>query len=323
MFDLFCFLLLLLLLLLFFISKSDDSDNDIVYSNNRKGSPKLNKKPTDYRSTSPPFNKRTTDFRSTSPPFGKKTTDFRSGSPPFNKKTTDFRSTSPPFNKKTTDFRSTSPTFNKKTTDFRSTSPSLNKKSSDFRSTLTSTKLPSLDLNKTKGKSFGNETYDESDDDDRTRSNMRPNISRSDYDTYDRDHSLNQTNSTALNGFNKKKKVIGASNQTTTTTTTNNNNNNTSIKKPNTNEIKSFRSSYETLPEEAPWSSSSIKTTKPDDISSRSFTKPTFSNDALKRTSPLINDIKPYSSGSTIKRDNFSDEDDDLYGKQKSKVIYL
>lgn len=127
---------------------------------------------------------------------------------------------------------------------------------------------------------------------------------------------MNQINSTSTNGFNKKKKVIGAA--------ANQNNNNTSIKKPSSDEPKSFRSSYEPFPEDTPWSSSrTTKTTKPDDIITRSFAKPLLTNDPIKRMSPLVHDIKPYGSGSLLKRDNLSDDDDDLYGKQKTKVNYF
>jgi hypothetical protein len=106
--------------------------------------------------------------------------------------------------------------------------------------------------------------------------------------------------------LNKKKKVTGITNQDT----------NVSMKKSTDNEPKSFRSTYEPYPEEAPWSS---KTTKSDDITSRLYTKPSITNDPTKRISPLVHDTKSYASGLTSKRGNLSD-DDDFMGKQKSKV---
>jgi len=116
---------------------------------------------------------------------------------------------------------------------------------------------------------------------------------------------------TSTSGINKKKKVIGATG----------NSNDVPIKKLNSNEPKSFRSQYEPFPEQAPWSSPTIKTTKPDDNTSRLYTKPLLTNDLTKRTiSPLVHDTKPYNSSSISKRNNFSDDDDDFNQKQKLKV---
>jgi hypothetical protein len=187
-------------------------------------------------------------------------------------------------------------------TNRKASPPPYNRNNTDYRSTINSTKLPNLDLNKTKTKTSGHETYDEDDDDIRSR----PNISRSIYDNNDH----NQSNLTSTSGFNKKKKVIGATG------------NDVSIKKSNSNEPKSFRSSYEPFPEEAPWSSSTIKTTKPDDNISKFYTKPLLTNDSTKRTmSPLVHDTKPYNSSSITKRSNRSDDDDDDFNqKQKLKV---
>ena len=172
-----------------------------------------------------------------------------------------------------------------------------------------SIKLPTLDLNKTKGKRSGNETYSESDHDDDRTTPSRPNITRSTADADRRDQS---TTSTAT-GFNKKKKLIGAS--------TGNNDNDLSTKKSDDNQPKSFRSSYEGYPEESPWSAGK-KPTKPDDLSSRSFNKPSANSDFNKRTtSPLVHDTKPYGSSSLSNRKKGSDDDDDEFnGKPKPKV---
>ncbi len=111
--------------------------------------------------------------------------------------------------------------------------------------------------------------------------------------------------------MNKKKKVIGVASS----------NHDVTSKKSNDHEPKSFRSSYEPFPEETPWSLSSKKTTKPDDIISRSYIKPPITSDSTKRMmSPLVHDTKSYNIPSISKRDNLSDDDDSFNRKQKIKV---
>jgi len=190
-------------------------------------------------------------------------------------------------------------------------SPPFNKKNTDYRSTITSTKLPNLDLNKTKTKTSGHETHSASDDDDGIGSRSRPNISRSDYAINDRNRSFNQPNLTSTTGIDKKKKVIGTTSY----------NNDLPIKKSNDNEPKPYRSPYQKFPDDAPGSSSTIKTTKPGDIASRPYAKPVITHDPTKRImSPLVHDTKLYSSGSISKRDNLSDDDNDFNRKQNLKV---
>ena len=193
----------------------------------------------------------------------------------------------------------------------RPKSPQTMKKSTDYRQMTNSMKLPTLDLNKTKGKQSGNQTYSESDHEDDTPARSRQNYSRP---TVDSDRRDTPTASSAAGGLNKKKKLIGASSES--------HDNDLSTKKSNDSQPKSFRSSYEPFPEESPWSASGKKTTKPDDLSARSFGKPSTSSDFNKRTtSPLVHDIKPYGSGALSKRDKDSgDEDDDFNGKAKLKV---
>jgi hypothetical protein len=197
----------------------------------------------------------------------------------------------------------------------RANSPPLNKKTPDYRSTKIPTTLPSLDLNKIKQKPSGYETYSENDDDDDIiRSRSRSNLPRPESDRTDRSRSLNPPNIPAASGLNKKKKVIGAVNS----------NNDLPYKKPNTNEPKSFRSTYEPFPEEALWSSSKPKTTKNDsNIPPTSYLRPSITNDLTKRSiSPLIHDTKLSNSGSLSKRNNPSD-DDDFSRREKAKVKYL
>jgi hypothetical protein len=93
------------------------------------------------------------------------------------------------------------------------------------------------------------------------------------------------------------------------------------MKKPNDNEPRAFRSTYESFPEETPWSlSSTLKTTKSDDMLPRLYTKPSITNDTRKRDmSPLVRDTKPFTNGSISRRDKGSD-DDDFNRQQKSKV---
>lgn len=192
----------------------------------------------------------------------------------------------------------------------RPKSPQTTKKSTDYRQMTNSVKLPILDLNKTKGKQSGNQTYSESDHEDDTPARSRANFSRPTVDS-DR-HDIPTTSSAG--GMNKKKKLIGASSGS--------HDNDLSTKKSNDSQPKSFRSSYEPFPEESPWSASGKKVGKPDDLSARSFGKPSTSSDFNKRTtSPLVHDTKPYGSSALSKRDKDSgDEDDEFNGKGKLKV---
>lgn len=178
---------------------------------------------------------------------------------------------------------------------------------------MNSNKLPSINLNKNKPKTSARDTYSEDDDDDdNTRSRSRPNIPALDLDSSYPNRSLSQSNATSTNGL-KKKKVIGATTGSKDFST----------KRLNDDEPKSFRSSYEPFPEETALSSSPKKTTKTDDFLSKPYSKPSTTNDPLKRfTSPLVNDLKSYNSGSTSKGAYFSDDDDDYNQKQKNKVKY-
>ncbi len=198
----------------------------------------------------------------------------------------------------------------------RGGSPPLSKKTTDYRGTNPLGKLPNLDLNKTQKKRPGNETFSESDHEDRdTLSNLRSNYSRPAIDTKQRDQSFNLPSVTSTGSFNQKKKVPGSTGFA----------NDISTKKSNENELKSFRSSYEQLSEEAPFSTGLKKTTKYDDLASRSYTKPTLTTDLSKRiNSPLIHDAKPFNSSTTQKRANASDDDDDEFNlKSKPKVIRI
>ncbi|CAF2396261.1 unnamed protein product [Rotaria sp. Silwood2] len=188
----------------------------------------------------------------------------------------------------------------------RSLSPPLNKFNTDYRSITNSTRLPALDLNKTKPKTSGRETYSEDDDDDddvnNIRSRLRPVVSPINSDNTTRNRSLNQLNTSTTNTLNKKKKLTGPPSS----------NKNTLIKKSNDNEPKSYRAPYEPFPEEVPFSSSTKKTTPTDDIMSKTFTKSSITNDPTKRhMSPLVHDTKSYNSSSISKGVNYSDDDDD------------
>ncbi len=147
---------------------------------------------------------------------------------------------------------------------------------------MTLEKLPSIHTNKNKTKLY-------SDDDD-----------------------IDHNYSSSTKDFDKKKKVLGGTTS-----------NDKSMKKSNDNELKAFRSTFEPFPEETPWSPSSmLKPTKNDDMLPRLYTKPPITND-IKRPgmSPLVHDTRSYTNGSFSKRHN-SDDEDDLYGQQKSKVIF-
>ncbi|CAF0745554.1 unnamed protein product [Adineta steineri] len=198
----------------------------------------------------------------------------------------------------------------------RTKSPALNPKHRDFRSSNDLSKLPAVALNKPKTKTSGYDTYSEGENDDynKKRLGSRPNISSSPPPESDRNRPLNVTSLASTSGFNKKKKVIGASNTS---------NIDQLIKKPSTNEPKSFRSSYEPFPEEAPWSSSMIKTTKHDEnMPPKPYSKLPLTGDPMKRNlSPLVHDTKPYSK-SPISKNDFGSDDDDLYKKEKPKPSY-
>lgn len=116
------------------------------------------------------------------------------------------------------------------------------------------------------------------------------------------------------NDLNKKKKLIG---------TTGNNDNDRLKKKVNDNEPKAFRATFESFPEETPWStstSSKLQPARSESTLPKLYSKPSSTYDIKRRdVSPLIHDAKPYSNGSTFKRDYSDDEDD--YLKQKSKVF--
>ncbi|CAF1224485.1 unnamed protein product [Rotaria sordida] len=148
---------------------------------------------------------------------------------------------------------------------------------------ITSEKLPNIFTNKNKIKAAN----DDDDDDD------------------DDDVKLSSTND-----YNKKKKVLGG-----------NQSNDTLIKRSTSNDPKAFRSTYESFPEETPWSTSStLKITKSEDMLSRFSPKLSITNDTKRRNlSPLIHDTKSYTNGSLSKRDNVSDDEEDYYGQQKLK----
>ncbi len=182
----------------------------------------------------------------------------------------------------------------------------MNKKTTDYRGTITSTKLPNLDLSKTKKKPSGHETYSESDHEDHnTLSRSRPNINQ-------HDQSFNLPSLTSTGGLNTKKKGIGVAGTNSDLLT----------KKSNDSELKSFRSTYEPFNEEPPWPSVTKKPIKYDDLTSRSYNKPSVTNDLNKRImSPVVRDTKPFNSSVIQKRENVSDDDE--YGfnqKQKAKV---
>ena len=192
--------------------------------------------------------------------------------------------------------------------------PSSGKNIRDYYSTNTSTKLENLGINKTKTKASGHDTYSEDDDNDWHRSSSRPKISSQTFDDNNNYHnpSLNQSNSSSKSGINKKRKVVGASGS----------NRSTSIRTYNDDGPKSFRTSFETLPEETPWSPSMKAATKSDDFKPKVSARSSLTNDITKRTSsPLVNDIRPYSMKSMSKHINSSDEDDDAFDqKPKAKV---
>lgn len=176
-------------------------------------------------------------------------------------------------------------------------------------------KLPNLDLGKTKPfRRNGNETYSENDDDDQdVVSRSRPHVPRIDLGKLDSNGSSNPTGT-----WNKKKKLVGTGSDDRDGIS------DLPMKKSSDLNPKSFRSSFETLPEEAPWSSSSAsKPAKTDSLSWKAGSKPPFSSDSFKRDqSPLTRDTKLPPVGPPSKRDNFSDDENDnsFTRAQKAKV---
>lgn len=180
------------------------------------------------------------------------------------------------------------------------------------RSSLTGRrdKVPPLDLSRVKNTPRnGHETYDEDDDDDQVVSKpTRPKIS----DSKGSDFHSRRTESPPLPSYadsHKKKTTTG----------------NASSIRGSTNDTntKPFRTSFETLPEEAPWSMSTTRSTKNDS----NLLKPSWSNDSAQRDrSPMSREPKvmPLTSSSS-KRDNLSDDDEAVsYGQGlKNKVTYL
>ena len=194
----------------------------------------------------------------------------------------------------------------------------------DFRNGYPSAKLPSLDLNKNKSRTgaFGHETYSENDDDDDVRTRPRSPLVRSSSSTAVRSSTFgNRAPSPPLSGLSKKKKLtgvpaLGISDGKTDLLS----------KKSRENEPKSFRSSYETFPEAAPWSAAGANGTKLNTLAPRPYGKPPTPNDSIKRNvSPLVFDAKPSGNGSSFKYDALrkyaGGDDDDLYSSaSKSKV---
>lgn len=77
-------------------------------------------------------------------------------------------------------------------------------------------------------------------------------------------------------------------------------------------ETQGFRTTYESFPEETPWSMSSsrLKSTKSDELLSKLNTRSSLKGDSSRRdVSPLVRDMKPYGNGVTGKRDNHSDDE--------------
>lgn len=162
------------------------------------------------------------------------------------------------------------------------------RKNISYTSKITSEKLPSIHANKTTRKMYSDDDDDDNNDKDRS-------------------------SSSSSSDFYKKKNITGTSKT-----------NNTLVKKSTDNEPKPFRATYEPFPEESPWSMASpLKSTKSDDTLLKLYTKPSIANDTKRRNiSPLVHDTKPYTYGSLSKRDNVTNDDDDLYNQQKSKVTF-
>ncbi|CAM4789774.1 unnamed protein product [Rotaria magnacalcarata] len=162
---------------------------------------------------------------------------------------------------------------------------SFTNKNTDYHSRMTTEKLPSIFPSKTKTKAYS----DNDDDDD---------------DVY-------RSKSSIGNDFNKKKKVTGPIQ-----------NNDAATKRSSSNEPKPFRSTYEPFPEETPWSASSpLKLRKSDDMLSKLHSKSSIVSDSKRRNmSPLVHDTKSYTNGLLSKRNNGSDDEDDLYKQQKPKL---
>jgi len=162
-----------------------------------------------------------------------------------------------------------------------------NEKNTGYHMTITLGKLPSINANKNKTKSYDDDVDDKN------------------------DHSY----PSLTNGINKKKKVLGVTGS-----------DNSSVKKPGDNQLKAFRSTYESFPEETPWSASSsstLKRAKSDDMLPRLNSKSLITTDTRRRdVSPLVHDTKSYTNGSSSKRGNISDDDEENFNPhQNSKVI--
>lgn len=197
-------------------------------------------------------------------------------------------------------------------------SPSpFNRKRADNHSTYAADKLPSITINKPKPKVSARDTYSEDDDDDdenkKPRSHVRPVVSPTDNDTNYNSRSLNQPNATSnTNPFNKKKKVIGGSNAA---------NRDATNKRPNDDELKPYRSTYESYPDNSPWSSSTKKITHTDDTAQKPLSKAAIPLDSTKHNARAFNnDLKSYNSGLTLKGANYSDNEDDYNKNNKNKV---
>ena len=183
-----------------------------------------------------------------------------------------------------------------------------------------STRLPQLDINKSKRKPNGYNTYSDNDDDKdvTNRSFSRPNVVVPMSDRTNRAGSPPFSSATAATaGFNKKKKVVGTGAVGNYDLPTN---------ESTFNEPKPFRSSYETFPDDIPWTSSSIRSTKLDStLTPKPYVNPSIISDPLRRSvSPLVRDSKPI-TGTLSKSGRTSDNDeyDYKYGSppnDKNKV---
>ncbi|CAF0976467.1 unnamed protein product [Rotaria sp. Silwood1] len=156
-------------------------------------------------------------------------------------------------------------------------------KNTDYHSKITSEKLPNIFTNKNRIRAAS----DDDDDDD------------------------NDVKSSSINDFSKKKKLVGGNKSTDML-----------MKRSASSDPKAFRSTYESFPEETPWSTSStLKLTKSEDMLPKFNTKSSITSDTKRRNmSPLVHDTKSYTNGSLSKRDNVSDDEEDYYGQQKSKL---
>ncbi|CAF0929160.1 unnamed protein product [Adineta ricciae] len=201
----------------------------------------------------------------------------------------------------------------------KSSSPPPSYRVLDTRSSQNlSTRLPQLDINKSKRKPSGYNTYSDNDDDKdvTNRSFSRPNVVVPMSDRTNRASSPPLSSAAAATaGFNKKKKVVGTGAVGNYDLPTN---------KSTLNEPKPFRSTYEPFPDDIPWTSSSIRSTK---LDSTLTPKPSMINDPLKRSvSPLVRDSKPITS--TLSKPGKINDDDEygykygLLSSDKNKPSY-